>query len=209
MGQNNVNKTPPTNEIVDFLRLYDKSKVTELESSFPEYQKLFKEGMMMGENRVETVNEELKVRAEITKKGLQLILKKSEELLPKVKSKIKKLNSIQFISQVVVAISGASILLSLEKKFNFITPLVGVLTLVASLLTLFIQHKSGTIAFGDNSLSQLFNELTDYKLKAERFLEELIIAERLDYSSSIEKVSQIINESNDISLEMKKIIAKY
>jgi len=156
-----------------------------------------------GEGELSKLKEQYPEYSEMLKPGLN-------GLLPKIKSKLKLLNNVQFISQIIVAISGASILIFLQEKYEDTTRLaVGTLTLFAGLLSLFVQPKSGTIAMGDNSLSKVFNELTDYKLNAEHFLEELIIIERLDFSSSKEQVSQIIQKSNEISLQMKKIIQKY
>ena len=86
---------------------------------------------------------------------------------------------------------------------------IGSLTLIAALLTLFVQHRSGTIVLGEKSLSKVFNDLTDAKLNAEHFLEELAIIEKLNFSSSAKKVAQIIQQSNEISIQMKKIIQKY
>jgi len=204
------NKNLPINEIIGLLYLYSESELTKLRNEFPEYDELLKPGITLGEEKVEDELKELKVRAMVCKTGLKLILKKSEKILPKIKYRLKFLNNVQFISQVVVAISGASILVFFQKKYEEATKIViGSLTLIAALLTLFVQYKSGTIALGENNLSKIFNDLTDYKLNAEHFLEELRIIEELNFSSSIEQLPQIIQKSNDISLQMKKIIQKY
>jgi len=211
MGFKKFSKDAPINEIIGLLDSFDKLELSQLREKFPEYADILKPGITLGEEEEsEDELKELKVRATICKTGLNLILKKSESLLPKIKSRLKLLNNIQFISQIVVALSGASILVFLQEKHGETIKLViGSLTLIAGLLTLFVQHKSGTIALGENSLSKVFNDLTDYKLNAEHFLEELTIIEKLNFSSSSEQVSQIIQKSNDISLQMKKIIQKY
>src|SRR5690606_4697000 len=144
-----------------------------LKVEFPEYEGLLKPGITLGEDDNKDKMRELKVRATVCKTGLNLILKKSEEILPKVKSSLKLLNNVQFISQIIIAISGASILVFLQENHSdAVKVMIGLMTLIAALLTLFVQHKSGTIALGENSLSKLFNDLTDYKLNAEHFLEE-------------------------------------
>ena len=207
MGLKTINNDAPINEIIGLLYSFDESELSKLKSEFPEYSELLKPGILLGEEEVEDELRELKVRTAVCKTGLNLILKKSEKILPVIKSRLKLLNNVQFISQIVVAISGASILAFLQERQGEIV--IGSLALVASLLTLFVQHKSGTIALGENSLSKIFNDLTDYKLKAEHYLEELSIIEELNFSSSKDQVSQIIQKSNDISLQMKKIIQKY
>ena len=207
MGLKTINNDAPINEIIGLLYSFDESELSKLKSEFPEYSELLKPGILLGEEEVEDELRELKVRTAVCKTGLNLILKKSEKILPVIKSRLKLLNNVQFISQIVVAISGASILAFLQERQGEIV--IGSLALIASLLTLFVQHKSGTIALGENSLSKIFNDLTDYKLKAEHYLEELSIIEELNFSSSKDQVSQIIQKSNDISLQMKKIIQKY
>jgi hypothetical protein len=210
MGLIKFNKDAPINEIIGLLSLFDKLELSNLRDEFPEYTELLKPGITLGEEEVKDELRELKVRAKVCKTGLNLILEKSEKILPKIKYRLKLLNNIQFISQIVVAISGASILVFLQERHGeMIKIMVGSLTLVSALLTLFVQYKSGTITLGENSLSKIFNNLMDYKINAEHFLEELKIIEELNFSSSTEQVSQIIQKSNDISLQMKIIIQKY
>lgn len=210
MGLIKFNKEAPINEIIGLLDSFDESELAELREQFQEYGDILKPGITLGEEDSKDELKELKVRSEVCKAGLNLILKKSEGLLPKIKFRLKLMNNIQFSSQIVVAISGASILVILQEKHGeVIKYIIGSLTLIAALLTLFVQHKSGTIALGENSLSKVFNDLTDHKLTAEHYLEELVIIEKLNFSSSVEKVAQIIQKSNEISLQMKKIIQKY
>jgi hypothetical protein len=210
MGLIKFNKDAPINEIIGLLHSFDEKELFKLRDEFPEHAELLKPGITLGEEEVKDELIELKVRASVCKTGLNLILNRAETILPKIKSRLRLLNNIQFISQIVVAISGASILVFIQEKHGEATKIIiGSLTLIAALLTLFFQNKSGTIALGENSLSKIFNDLTDYKLNAEYFLEELRIIEKLNFSSSTEQVSQIIQKSNDISLQIKKIIQKY
>lgn len=210
MGQIKVNQDAPINEIVGLLNAYSQSELSSIQEEFPEYEKFLKPGIIMGEDEAsEDEVKELKIRTKVCKTGLKLIIQKSGEFLPKVKSRLKLLNNVQFISQIVIAITGASIIVFLQEKHGeSVKIIIGCLTLIAAILTLYVQHKSGTISLGENSLSKIFNDLTDYKLTAEHYLQELKIIEELNFSSSIEEVSQIIKKSNDISSEMKKIIAK-
>lgn len=210
LNKSKINEQAPINEIIGLLSTFGESELSALKDQYPEYSEMLKPGLTLGEEDIKNEVKELRIRAIICKTGLNLILGKADGLLPKIKSKLKLLNNIQFISQIIVAVSGASILIFLQEKHgDTIKLVIGALTLFAGLLSLFVQHKSGTIAMGGNSLSKVFNELTDYKLNAEHFLEELTIIEKLDFSSSKEQVSQIIQKSNEISLKMKKIIQKY
>ncbi|WP_298541892.1 hypothetical protein [uncultured Aquimarina sp.] len=210
MGQIKVNQHAPINEIVGLLNAYSQSELSSIQEEFPEYEKFLKPGIIMGEDEAsEDEIKELKIRTKVCKTGLNLIIQKSAEFLPKVKSRLKLLNSVQFISQIVIAITGASIMVFLQEKHGeSVKIIIGCLTLIAAILTLYVQHKSGTIGLGENSLSKIFNDLTDSKLTAEHYLQELKIIEELNFSSSVEEVSQIIKKSNDISSDMKKIIEK-
>lgn len=207
--KSSLSKEAPINEIIGLLYNFGQSDLEGLRKSYPQYSELLKPGILLGEENTINETEELKVRSEVSKIGLKLILGKTDKLLPKIKNRLKLLNNIQFISQIVVTISGASILVFLQEKHGeTVKYIVGGLTLLAGLLSLFVQNKSGTIGLGENSLSKVFSTLTDHKLNAEHYLDELIILEKLNYSSSKDQISQIIQKSNEISLSMKKIIEK-
>jgi len=196
------------NEIVSLLDSYSKSKLNELKQKYPSHNKLFQPGIICGES--DDSVKELKIRTELCKKGLETILIETKRIVPIIKNKIKLLNNIQLISQIIISITGASIILTFKQSHGeLFTMIVGVLTLLSGVLTIYTQHKSGTISLGENSLTKVFNELTDHKIKAERYLNELIIIEKLDYSLKGENIIETINNSNEISGSIQSIIVKY
>lgn len=204
-----VGEQAPVNEVVNFLHRYGGEEIERLKRQYPGFSEVFQQGITLGESESEDERLELKVRMELCKSGLQLILEKATQVLPKIKSNLKMLNNVQLASQGIVVISGASILAFLrEMHGNSIKILIGCLTLLGALLSLFVQHRSGTIVPGDNSLSKIFNDLTDHKLRAEHLFKELLIVERTHFSSSTEEVFEIIQQSNEISLKMKRLIEK-
>ena len=209
--QDHKQERPPSiNNTVSLLNKFDRPKLTELEANFATHSQLLRPGMELGEDEDNFTLEELTVRAQVSKSGLELIHRKANELLPKIKSRIKTLSTVQLVSQIIVSISGASLILLLEENFGYPIKLtIGALTLIAGILSIIVQQKSGTIAFGENSLSKTFNSLTDYKISSDYLIQELTILEEIGYSSKPKKTKEVISKANEMSWNIQKIIEKY
>ncbi|AXG71669.1 hypothetical protein KORDIASMS9_03926 [Kordia sp. SMS9] len=209
MGLTN-NKNAPINEIVGFLEIFGKKEIQKIRSQYPNYEDILKPGILMGDKDIDDEIEELKVRTHISKVGINIMIQKADSVLPKIKSKLKIHSRIQFISQITLAISSTLILIYPLEEINQISKfLLGIITLVPSLLTIYVQHKSGITGYNEGNLSKIFNDLVDHKLNAEHYLRELIILDKLKPSTSIKYAQETIKKSNIISIEIKKIIQKY
>lgn len=204
-------KDAPINEIIGFLELYGQDEIQEIRTEYPEYNKILKMGILLGEEDNENDEiEELKVRTHVSKVGINIIIEEAENLIPKIKSRLNKHNRIQFFSQTILAFSSMLILIypldSINQNSRYI---IGFMILIPALLTIYIQYKSGIIGSNEGNLLKTFNDLVDYKINAEHYLRELIILDRLKPSTSVKYAQEIIKKSNTISLEMKKIIQKH
>jgi len=112
---------------------------------------------------------ENELRLKVVKSSLELIISKCDTFIPRLKRKLKMLNGVQLISQIVIAISGASLLTLLstevDKSINY---LIGFLTLIGSLLTIYVQSKSIAINPNSNSVFKIYEDLVNLHIDAEQ-----------------------------------------
>ncbi|MEM6721686.1 MAG: hypothetical protein AAF611_20325 [Bacteroidota bacterium] len=209
MGLTNY-KNAPINNLIGFLDLFGKKEIEAIRAKYPKYKDILKSGVLMGEENTDDELEELKLRAHVSKTTINIMIQKADDVLPKVKSKLKMHNRIQFFSQITLAISSTLILIYPLEEINHLSKfLLGFMTLIPSLLTIYVQYKSGIVGSNEENLSKVFNNLVDYKLNAEHYLRELIILDKIKLSSSIGYAQETIRKSNNISTEIKKIIQKH
>ena len=152
-------------------------------------------------------NQETELRLKIVMSSLEIIVSRCDIFIPNLKARLKRLNTIQLISQLVIAFSGASLLIKmsteLSMSFNY---LIGGLTLIGSLLTIFIQGKSTSINPNSKSLFNIYEDLVNLHLNAEQKLSEFNIHKSLPNGLSNKKLSVLIESSNDLCLEVRKLM---
>ncbi|MCB9333913.1 MAG: hypothetical protein H6574_22895 [Lewinellaceae bacterium] len=200
------NELASINEVIGFLNLVDPKRLNDLRETYPAYSELLKPGGMLGEDKTNP-NEAL-VRGVACKAGLERVLLVCKEKLPQLKRKLKSLGNIQFGSQVVVGIGGASLFLQFGNTLPSVQILTGVLTLAGSLLSLFVQHKSGTILNNNQSIFSYYEKLVDYNLEAEQQLLEIDLALQAFRDDNPDRLIAVINTTNQICLEIRKLIEK-
>ena len=201
-----TNKSLKINNIVDFLERKDKNSLEDLISRFPQFRKELK-GITL--NTESPGLDELRFRVEVSRSGLQSIYTQSEKAFITLKTRLKKLNSIQLLSQVIIIISGATILSTIQQNlgdqynvFKFVAPS---LVLVGSILTLIAKNKSESFLTGNENLYEITSKLISYKSEAKNLLRELEIL--TSYFSS-ERASIIIEKANKLASEMDITIEK-
>ena len=86
--------------------------------------------------------------------------------------------------------------------------LTGVLTQAGSMLSLFVQHKSGTILNNNQSIFSYYEKLVDYNLEAEQQLLEIDLALQAFRDDNPDRLIAVINTTNQICLEIRKLIEK-
>jgi hypothetical protein len=205
----NMDIKPKINEIIGYLELADPNALEILRNKFPEYETILQQGITLGDDKSLFSNtNEVLVRGVASKTGLESVLKKCDELLPILKNKLKTLGNIQLGSQILVGISGASLLTQLVNTIPYITIITGILTLLGSSLTLFVQHRSGTILNNSQSIFGLYDKLIDNKFEAEQQLLEVDLALQVFNVNSPDRLVTVVNKSNQICLEIRKIIEK-
>ncbi|HAS42132.1 MAG TPA: hypothetical protein DCS93_16765 [Microscillaceae bacterium] len=187
---------PPVNEVYDLLSLHDAQELNKLKAKYKgkgkgeyqDYEHIFSAGIIAGEGE----DDELLVRANLSLLGLKYILLRSKRLLPKLQKRIKGFNNIQLISQIIIAISGATLLTTFRKPFEPLTKIVvGALALTGSLLSIYVQKRLGNVALGEKSLAKLLNDLIDQQAKAEMYFDEMgILSKKIQLESATNDISQ-------------------
>lgn len=158
--------------------------------------------------QVNRASKENELRLKIVKSSLEVIISKCNSFIPKLKTRLKRLNNIQLISQMIIAVSGASLLITLSNEANIsISYLIGVLTLICSLLTLYVQSKSVSMNPHSGSLFKIYDDLVNLHINAEQKLSELVIYSSLNEISD-ERLPKILSDSNELCIEIRKLIGK-
>ncbi len=213
-----------TNEIVGLLKTYAPEKLGDLRKRFPSLESSLEEGITMGVEpvkkslesietvsskgveRSETKNEEIQFRLELCKEGLESILVLCDQFVPKLKKKLLRLKNTQLISQVLIAISGASIIAMLGKENSTFNLIAASLAILGSLLTIFIQHQSTGIGEKSQNLSNYFTQLVALKTKAERQLLEIKIHKKFSENADQKELTTLVNESNSLCEDVREIL---
>ena len=203
------NESASINEVIGFLETVDPQCLNDLRERYPAYDRLLQQGTKLGHSSglFADPNEAL-VRGMACKAGLERVILICEDKLPQLKRKLKSLGNIQFGSQVVVGLGGASLLSQLGTSLPSVQILTGILTLLGSLLTLFVQHKSGTILNNNQSIFGFYEKLVDNKLEAEHQLLEIDLALQAYRDDKPDRLVAVVNTSNQICLDIRKILEK-
>ncbi len=196
-------------DILGLIKSTDPQKLEDLCRQFPGYEHIFTPQIHFGQETASIFNlNELLVLGSMCRLGLETVLKKCEETMPVLKKRLKNLGNIQLGSQMVVALSGASLLSQASNAMPGLLYITGLLTLSGTLLNLVIQHRSGTILNNNQSIFSLYDKLVDHKLEAEQQLIELDLALKVLDEHRLERLAGIVSAGNTVCLEIKKVLEK-
>ena len=206
------NNPSEINYLVRYLNNNDKNRLITLKQKFEEFKGYLEEpepGIIMGTDEKSSEIEEYKFRLEVCNAGLLSIFNKAEQVISQLRIKLKKLNNIQLVSQLIVLLSGATILSTLQNDFDeeykwlkFIAPS---LVLVASILTIWAKNKSESFLTGNKNLYESTSNLITLKNQASFLLAEIIITQKY---FNLEKAKATIEAANDTAKKMNEEIEK-
>jgi len=217
-------KIPKINDVIGLLYHSEPGMLKDLNLKFPDYKEVLKPGEVLGsyddiqsadsktmldDAEKEKIASDLMVRATVCLAGLRAVLKICDVNLPPLKKRLKRLGNIQLASQLIVAISGATLLTKEGSTLPYMNIVIGLLTLIGSILTLYIQHKSGTVLNNSQSIFSMYNTLIDHRFAAEALKQEIEIEMKIfDQHAPPEKLLDMINQANKICLEIKVTLEK-
>lgn len=193
----------PVNEIVSLLEDYLPNELVKLRQNFPNQRSILSSGQILGE----TNTDELKLKMELSLSGLKAILQQCKEKIPKIKSRLKNISRLQFVSQLMVLISGATIISILQEgELLWVKYVSSILVLIGSIVNLYTQHISNS-AYNEKSMINIYESLTEHYIEAEQLQKDLEFYNRLESLEDKEdEVVEIINSVNEASLELKKVL---
>ncbi len=190
------------------------------DSTDANYEYLFNIGDDLGEGAGEEgdINrEEIFIKAKTAKETLETVSEQAHEFFKKIKKKIDNYKKLELISQIIAAIGSSAILITLMNEFEedkdtkFKLQLVsGVIATVGSILSIFLNRGLGAWSFNRRNRVEDYDNLVESKLRSERLLRDLVPKIQIfDSLESLEEVSRIINETEDLSEKVGILIADY
>jgi hypothetical protein len=206
MTSNNQSKI---NYLVSFLNRNDKDKLVTLKQKFEEFQDYLEPGVIMETDEISPKIAEYKFRLEVCNSGLLSIFKDAEKKVSQLRIKLKNLNNLQLVSQLIVLLSGATILLTLQNNFGenytWLKYIAPSLVLIASILTIWAKNKSESFLTGNKNLYESTSNLITLKNQANFLLAEITIIQKY---FDLEKAKATIEAANDIAKKMIDEIEK-
>jgi len=200
---------PRINEIVNFLVKNDKAQLDALKHKYPQYTQFLESGIILDDTG-DIKEDELKFRLIVSEQGLNSLFIKGKRLLSALRNKIKRLDTVQLVSQIIVVISGATILSTLAANFdnsiilNYLPPS---LVLIGALLTLYIKSRSESFLFNNENLYELYSKLISLNIEAKLLLTELEIVKKYftidNAKQNIEKANGLIKELSIIENKLR------
>lgn len=195
------------NEVITYLEANDPNTLTDLRKQFNN-NPVLKEGVTLGLQEHTPKQDEIIVRVTLCKKALESVLKKCNEYQPVLKRKLKLHGNVQLASQLLIIFSGASLMTAVSETYPVLRYISGGLTLLGSLLTLFVQFKSGVLSNSPSSVTASYDKLIDSKFDAEQQSVELDLAFKAYDGTNPQRLLDAITRVNDICLEAKKLLEK-
>jgi len=195
--------------ILDLIKDVDPRALDNIKHRFPEQADLFQPDIHFGLETARSFDpNEIFVLGMASKTGLEIVLKKCQEILPGLKKQLARLGKIQLGSQIIIGVSGASLLTQASNQMVWVNTLIGLFTMAGSIMTIYAQHRSGSAFNSNQSIFNMYDKLVDNKVEAEQLLIELELALHAFNEGRLERISVIINDANKICLETKKMLEK-
>lgn len=151
--------------------------------------------------------DEISLRLAIARQTLKRIYAKAETVLPAFRRRLSSLKTWQFASQILIALSGASLLTTLGETSPLFTMIAGGLALLGSLITIYAQYRSTGLGEGTGSLTELYTKLVEKRAAVLRNLRELEVLSRFGAAQrDPQEVADIIQDSDNLSEEVGRIL---
>jgi hypothetical protein len=170
----NIERNPPIDEIVGLINRHSPNSIEVLREEFPEQaDELFREGITAGESE-----KQLGARKKACLTGLKVAIAVCENNIPLVKKKLKRANTLRLTSDIVTAISGASVVTVLASDFKkTVEYIVAVIAFVGTILSLITSYLTGVINPSAGNLYDFYKQLIECQVDAREIYNELKILE--------------------------------
>lgn len=192
------------NELIYTLEILNPKKLEEIRKRHPGYAKILESGITLGkeDKKNTTDNAVILIKAELSIASNKEVLQECDTVFPKIIKRIKNHKKLNLFSQIATAICSATVI-STIKKIEWVAIVFGIVGLVASLVPIVNDYL--ITGLDNKKINESFEELIRYRIEIEGFNKELDFLTKIK-SNDIEKISEIINYSNDKTVTMRKLL---
>jgi len=191
---------PKINELVNYLDDNDKKQLSNLKTEFPKFKELLEPGIVLGdEDEEDLVEEKYKFILTTTNRALETAFNRAAPIFEKTRKKLKKLNRVDFYSQLVTLISGGAILVTLQEEYQetygYLVYIAPSLVLIGSLLSLYAKNKARSFIGGSDDLFHLTNKYMDLKTEGKTIIRDIQVSIKF---FSIEEVKPLVDSAKTV-----------
>lgn len=203
-------------ESLGLLNIVNPEALKVLREEFPESQSTLFLGEVAAPRSVDTIKE-LKMRIKVSKVALIETIKRTKDsYLPVLKSKLQRLQKIEFWTQVIIVISSSAMFtlliqgLESNKELAYLGAyLSAALSLVGAILTIILKQNTGEWALNNQNIAKSCNDLVDYVITGEEYIQALDIQYKFVSEEAIDEIKTLINNCNALNRKMRGIVDKY
>ncbi|WP_397445967.1 hypothetical protein [Polaribacter sp. R77954] len=199
----------PIDESVGILNKLNSNALEEFRNQNPEFSEILELGVIGGESQMSL--DELKIRIKVSQISLQETLKETKiKYLPYFRKKIKRLQTLELWSQIIVVVTSSTTigLLSTNKEFDgkeIVTIVSAVLSLLGAIFSVSVNLNTGKSETGKKNVSKMFNDLITHRIEAEETLREINIKSNFITENESELI-KLIESCNKTNRDIRTII---
>ena len=154
-----------------------------------------------------TANNLLDAQLELSQAALETISRESNRMLPTVRQRLRGLKTTQLVSQIMVALGGASIVATLGESKPIFNLVAGGVATIGSLLAIYAQSRSTGLGSGAKSLSEVYTQLTEYRIQADKQLRELALLRRFPADFDEATKEALVDETDELAGKLHRAVA--
>ncbi|MBV9924561.1 MAG: hypothetical protein JOZ96_05915 [Acidobacteria bacterium] len=193
---------PRINEIINLLSKNSPATLEQLRRAYPDAEsaKILRAGEMAGGR----TDKQTRLRAEAAVAGLDVAVRRCEQLIPAIKGRMRGGNRLQFAGQLLTVVGGASIfgLLALDyprgAKYT-----AAILTLLGAVSSLYAEHIGRALHTAAGSLFDLYRKLVECHLRARQLMSELKPWVESNFSGPSKE--HLVAQANEVCYEIIKV----
>jgi hypothetical protein len=209
MEQVQTRSPAKVNEVINFMDSFSPDRISKLKTQFPEHKNILKGGILQGEETVYPFSD-LLVKGSICLEGMDEVINQCSAKKPKIRHRLKNLVNVQLVTQIIIAISGASIVTTLSNKLNNnLSIYAGILAFIGALLTIYIQFKTGILGQNSKNVFQLYDVLVTNNLKAESSKKDLVFLLKINNSNTYNDLDELIKNCNNLCFETRRVLEDF
>lgn len=206
---------PEIRDLIFLLEKYDTRSLNDLRRQYPRYRAYLEPDGVALVAKANVTSDEYRFRLNVCKKGLEGALSSASLALPQLVEKLKRLRNLELINQIIIFISGATILSMVRKdlgnSYNWVKYIAPSLVLISSVITIIVKNRSVSFFSGNQNLYQLVSSLGILMNTANYLTQDIDIIQEIDSrlgSFDVENAKRLIGQSNTLAKEIMLLLSK-